>query len=101
MRICLQRREFFGALGGAAAWPLTARAQQRERMRRIGWLASLDENDPMPTSFVSAFAKTLSDLGWTVGRNVRIDIHWGGGDINRVPALTQELVGLQPCAPMR
>jgi putative ABC transport system substrate-binding protein len=76
-------------------WPVVAQAQQPERMRRIGVLVPGDENDPFK-AWVSAFTQALSDLGWTDGRNVRMDIHWGGGDINRVRALPQELVGLQP-----
>src|SRR6516164_3596591 len=83
-------------LGGAAAWPLTARAQQGDRVRRIGVLNPLDENDPMAKPFPPAFTQALADLGWAEGRNVRIDLRWGGGDINRMRALAQELVGLQP-----
>jgi putative ABC transport system substrate-binding protein len=96
MSICIQRREFVAALGGAAAWPLAARAQQRERVRRIGVLRSGDENDPVNRPRVSAFTQALADLGWTDGRNVRIDLRWGGGDTSRMRALAQELVGLQP-----
>jgi putative ABC transport system substrate-binding protein len=96
MSICPRRREFIAALGGAAAWPLAARAQQRERMRRIGVLMPADENDPWAKTMVSAFMQTLADLGWTNGRNVRIDLRSAGGDINRTRSLAQELVGLQP-----
>jgi putative ABC transport system substrate-binding protein len=92
----LQRREFITFLGGAAAWPLAARAQQGERVRRIGVLLPYDENDPEPKRRVSAFAQALAGLGWTDGRNVRMDLRWAGGDINRIRALAQELVGLQP-----
>jgi putative ABC transport system substrate-binding protein len=92
----IRRREFMAALGGAAAWPLVARAQQGERVRRIGVLMSFDENDPIGKRNHSAFAQALGDLGWTDGRNVRIDLRWGGGDINRIRALAQELVSLQP-----
>jgi putative tryptophan/tyrosine transport system substrate-binding protein len=93
----MQRREFIAALG-AAAWPLAARAQQAERVRRIGTLigAGRDENDPFWKARLSAFTQALADLGWTDGRNVRIEVRWGGGDINRIRALAQELVGLQP-----
>jgi putative ABC transport system substrate-binding protein len=91
----MRRREFITLLGGAAAvWPLAARAQQAERMRRIGVLVPYDENDPASKN--SAFTQALSALGWTDGRNVRIDLRWAGGDINRIQALAQELVGLQP-----
>src|SRR6516164_2994098 len=95
MRVCLRRREFIAALGGAAAWPLAARAQQRERMRRIGVLMQFDENDPR-AKLPSAFTQALAALGWTDGRNVRIDLRYAGGDTNRIRALAQELVGLQP-----
>jgi putative ABC transport system substrate-binding protein len=81
---------------GAAAWPLAARAQQGDRVRRIGVLTPGDENDPEWKIFVSAFTQALAGLGWTDGRNVRIDLRWGGTDINRTQALAQELVGLQP-----
>ena len=92
----LQRREFITLLGGAAAWPLTARAQQGGSVRRIGVLMAGDENDPLRKTYVSAFTQALADLGWIDGRNVRMDLRWGGGDINRIRALAQELVGLQP-----
>jgi putative ABC transport system substrate-binding protein len=91
-----RRRDFITLIGGAvAAWPLAARAQQRERMRRIGVLTGGDENGPLIKS-VSAFTQSLGDLGWTDGRNVRIDLRWGGGDINRIRSLAQELVSLRP-----
>jgi putative ABC transport system substrate-binding protein len=83
------------ALGGAAAWPLATRAPQGERMRRIGVLMPQAENDPFK-AWVSAFTQALSGLGWTDGRNVRMDVRWPGDDINRVGALARELVGLQP-----
>jgi putative ABC transport system substrate-binding protein len=92
----MRRREFIAGLGGVAAWPLASHAQQPERMRRIGVLIAGDENDPAAKSRLTAFAQALTDLGWTDGRNVRIDVRWGSGDINRMRALAQELVGLQP-----
>ena len=92
----MRRREFITLLGGAAAWPLAARAQQGERVRRIGMLMGYDENDPVMKTRVSAFTQALADLGWTDGRNVRIDLRWAGDDNNRIRALAQELVGLQP-----
>jgi len=90
------RRDFITLLGGAAAWPLAARAQQGDRVRRIGVLMGGDENDPVVKTQVSAFTQALADLGWTDGRNVRIDLRWDGGDTNRIRALAQELVSLQP-----
>jgi putative ABC transport system substrate-binding protein len=96
MSICLRRRYFIAGLGGAAAaWPLAARAQQGDRVRRIGVLTLGDENDPLRKSFVSAFTQALADLGWTDGRNVRMDLRYAGGDSNRIRALAQDLVGLR------
>ena len=92
----LQRREFIALIGGAAAWPIAAWAQQGTRVRRIGVLISVNENDPVGKTQVPAFTQALAALGWTEGRNVRIDLRWGGGDTNRIPALARELVGLQP-----
>jgi putative tryptophan/tyrosine transport system substrate-binding protein len=92
----MKRREFITLLGGAAAWPLAARAQQDSRVRRIGVLVSGDENDPVWKPGLSAFTQALADLSWTDGQNVRINIRWAGDDNNRIRALAQELVGLQP-----
>jgi putative ABC transport system substrate-binding protein len=78
------------------AWPLAARAQQGDRVRRIGVLMELDENDPEGKVRYSAFTRALAGLGWADGRNVRMDFRWAGGDINRIRALAQELVGLEP-----
>src|SRR5215468_10333458 len=91
----MRRREFIAGLGGAAAWPLAARAQLGDRVRRIGVLMP-DENDREGEAARSAFARGLADLGWTVGRNLRMDVRSAGGDTNRIRALAQELVGLQP-----
>jgi putative ABC transport system substrate-binding protein len=91
----IRRREFI--IGGAAAtWPLAARAQQGERMRRIGVLYPADENDPLVKSRFSAFTQAFADLGWTDGRNMRMDVRWTGADADRIRASAQELVGLQP-----
>jgi putative ABC transport system substrate-binding protein len=92
----MRRRDFIAGLGGVAAWPLAARAQQGDRVRRIGALMPYDENDPLAKTLVSAFTQALADLGWTDGRNVRMDLRWAGGDNNRFRALAQELIGLQP-----
>ena len=97
MKNCLRRRDFIAALGGAAvAWPLAARAQQGDRVQRIGMLTAFDENDPAGKTYVSAFTQALAGFGWIDGRNVRMDLRWYGDDINRIRALAQELVGLQP-----
>jgi putative ABC transport system substrate-binding protein len=93
----MKRREFITLLGGAAAaWPLTARAQQpAERMRRIGVLMSI-ENDPDGKVQLSGFMQGLAEIGWTDGRNLRMEIRWGGGDVNRIQTFAKELVALQP-----
>src|SRR6516164_7545236 len=92
----IRRRQFITLLGGAAAWPLAARAQQGDRVRRIGVLMPEDENDPLAKPRFSAFTEALAALGWTEGRNVRMDVRGAGGEINRMRALARELVGLQP-----
>jgi len=92
----IRRRDFIAGLGGAAAWPLAARAQQGERVRRVGYLTSADENDPVVKTNLSAFTQALAGLGWTDGRNVRLDLRGGRGDANWSRGLAQELVGLQP-----
>ena len=92
----MKRRTFIAGLGGAAALPLAVRAQQSDRARRIGVLLVGDDNDPFTKLRLSAFMRALADAGWTEGRNVRTDIRSVGGDTNRLGALAQELVGLQP-----
>jgi putative ABC transport system substrate-binding protein len=93
----MKRREFITLAGGAATWPLAARAQQADdRVRRIGVLTTGDENDPVWKTRLSAFTQALAGLGWTDGRNVRMDLRWAAGDNNRIRALAQELVGLRP-----
>ena len=94
----LKRRELITLLGGAAAvWPLAARAQQGERMRRIGVLMGYAESDPEAQAFVAAFREALQKLGWTEGRNVRIDTRWGTlRDAEARQRFAKELVALQP-----
>src|SRR6516164_242665 len=92
----MRRRDFITLIGGAAAWPLAARAQQGERMRRIGVLMPQDENDPDAKVQLSAFVEGLAELGWTDGRNIRLDVRWAGGDVDRERVFAKELVGLQP-----
>jgi putative ABC transport system substrate-binding protein len=92
----MKRRTFIAGLGSAAAWPVMGRAQQPDRMRRIGVLMPGDENDPEQRARLSAFTQANADMGWVDGRNVRMDLRWAGGDINRIRALAHELVGLQP-----
>jgi putative ABC transport system substrate-binding protein len=92
----VKRRDFITLIGGAAAWPLAARAQQGDRVRRFGVLMPFEENDPVSKRRLSAFTQALADLGWTDGRNMRMDLRWAAGDFNRILAFAQELVGLQP-----
>src|SRR5215831_6078789 len=93
----MKRRQFITLLGGAAAaWPLAARAQQPERMRRIGVLLSAVESDPRGLEYITAFAQGLAELGWIVGRNVRIEYRWGAGDLDRFRRYAAELVALSP-----
>jgi len=93
----VKRRAFITLLGGAAAaWPLAARAQQRERMRRIGVLMSLAADDPEMKARLAAFLQGLQHLGWTDGRNLRIDIRSTAGDAERIRRHAAELVALAP-----
>jgi putative tryptophan/tyrosine transport system substrate-binding protein len=93
----VKRREFITLLGGAAvAWPVAARAQQSERGRRIGVLMSLASNDRESPFRVAALQQALEQLGWTAGRNIRIDYRWTGGDANLTRTFAKELVELKP-----
>jgi hypothetical protein len=93
----MRRRKFIALLGGAAVgWPLAARAQQGERMRRIGVLVNLSEGDSAGQQFVVAFRQALQELGWVDGRNARIDMRWGAGDRERYRKYAAELVALGP-----
>jgi putative tryptophan/tyrosine transport system substrate-binding protein len=92
----VRRREFVTFLGGAAAWPLAARAQPSDRMRRIGVLMNLAADDPEAQARLAAFRKGLQELGWIDGRNVRIDYRWGPGDADRMRTYAAELVALAP-----
>jgi putative ABC transport system substrate-binding protein len=92
----MKRREFIAGLGSAAAWPVVAREQQRERMRLIGVLTGFTSEDPEGQANLTAFAQGLQQLGWTVGRNVRIETRWGAGDAERYRKYAAELVALAP-----
>jgi putative tryptophan/tyrosine transport system substrate-binding protein len=92
----MKRREFISLVGGAAAWPLTARAQPGERMRRVGVLMSRAEDDPEGQAQVAAFVQTLQSLGWTTGRNVQINISWAAADAARSRRYAAEMVALAP-----
>ena len=92
----MRRREFVSLLGGAAAWPLAARAQQSHRVRRIGVLMGIAENNPQSAPRVKAMQEELHKLGWTEGRNLQMEFRWAAGDPKQVMALARELVDLQP-----
>jgi len=92
----MKRRGFIVGLGSAAAWPVVARAQPAERIRRIGVLMSANESDPVWKPRVSAFTQALADLGWTDGRAMRMDVRWCGGDTNRIRALAQSWPACNP-----
>jgi hypothetical protein len=92
----LRRREFIIVLGGAASWPLAVRAQQPERMRRIGVLMTTAADDSEGQARMVAFVQGLQQLGWTNGRNVRIEIRWSAADADRIRKYAAELVALAP-----
>ena len=93
----MKRREFISLVGSSvAAAPFAARAQQRERMRRIGVLMNLGADDAEGQARLAAFLQGLQEAGWVVGRNVRIDVRWGGGDAESFRKQAAELVALTP-----
>jgi len=97
MTVTIGRRELLAALGGAAvAWPLAARAQQGERVRRIGVLMSTAVDDPQDPARLAAFAQGLQELGWTIGRNLRIDYRWGASSPDNTRKYAAELAALAP-----
>ena len=97
MTVTIGRRELLAALGGAAAaWPLAAGAQQGGRMRRVGVLQNLASDDPAEQARLMAFGQGLQELGWTIGRNVRIENRWSAGDPERIRRNTEEMVALAP-----
>jgi putative tryptophan/tyrosine transport system substrate-binding protein len=96
-RVAMRRRDFINVLSAtAAAWPLAVRAQQPTGMRRVGVLLNLSENDVESQRLVTAFRRELAQLGWTDGRNLRVDYRWAGGDVVRIRAFARELVQLSP-----
>ena len=90
------RREFITLLGGAAAWPFAARAQQADRMRRIGVFSNVSESHSNGQRVVAAFRRALQDLGWVEGQNVRVDVRWSAGDPGHYQRYAAELVALDP-----
>src|SRR6516162_1535574 len=95
----LKRRTFITLIGGGAvAWPLAARAQQLDRMRLIGVLMGFAESDPAAQSWLAAFRNALTQLGWSEGNNLRIEVRWAAADPDRIRTLAKELVDLRPDA---
>jgi putative tryptophan/tyrosine transport system substrate-binding protein len=92
----LKRREFITLIVGTAAWPFAARAQQPERIRRVGVLIALEVNDPEGASELKALKQAFQELGWVDGRNLQLEVRWTGGDPSRIQASAKELVAL-PC----
>ena len=97
MVIHIRRREFVVALGGAAAWPLAARAQQPNRLRRVGFLTNVNAENPDRRASLKAFVEALGKAGWVEGQNVHIEAQWGGGgDLSEIKRQAEELVALSP-----
>jgi putative tryptophan/tyrosine transport system substrate-binding protein len=94
----MNRRKFIAGLGGAAAWPLAARGQPSEPMRRVGMLMAYDDEDPEEKAWLAAFRRGLRELGWAEGRDLRIDVRWTAGSLERMRTSAKELVDLQPNA---
>jgi putative tryptophan/tyrosine transport system substrate-binding protein len=94
----VRRREFIMLSGVAAGWSFAARAQQPDRLRRIGALIGFAESDPAVQSWLGAFRGTLAKLGWTEGSNLRIEVRWAGDDPDRMKTFAKELVDLRPDA---
>src|SRR5262249_26672702 len=92
----MKRRDFITLLGGAAAWPLAARAQQAGAMARIGLLTVFAESDPEGQALIRDLMQGLQELGWTNGRNVQVDFRFGGADAARISTLATELIELRP-----
>src|SRR5262249_58342950 len=92
----MRRRDFITVLGGADAWPLAARAQQGERVRRVGFLMPGDENSGNGRTYVSLLTQGLAELGWVEGRNLRIELRWAAGNVGRMQLFARELAQLRP-----
>jgi len=92
----MRRREFIVGLGAASAWPLATRAQQPDRMRRVGVLIAFDETDPEGKARLSAFTQRLAELGWADGRNLSMEVRWTADNVDRLQIFAKELVNLQP-----
>ena len=94
----MRRRDFIFVLGGAVGWPVATRAQRADRMRRLGVLMALAENDAEGKKYVASFVQGLHDLGWTEGGNIRIEYRWAGTDVDRIRGAAGELLDFKPDA---
>jgi putative ABC transport system substrate-binding protein len=92
----MRRRNFIAGLATTAAWPVAARAQQPKRVRRVGVLVGWEENNPTAKRLLSTLTQRLQELGWTEGSNIRLDVRWAGGNVDRMQVFAKELVGLGP-----
>jgi ABC-type uncharacterized transport system substrate-binding protein len=92
----MRRREFIALFGSAAIWPGKVRAQRAAGVRRIGVLLGYVESDPRAQSYLKSFVQSLEEIGWTDGRNLRIEVRWGGADAGNNERLAKELVELKP-----
>jgi putative tryptophan/tyrosine transport system substrate-binding protein len=94
----MRRRDFIVALGGTVGWPLAVRAQGADRMRRLGVLMALAENDAEGKKYIASFVQGLHDLDWTEGANIRIEYRWAGTDVDRIRGAAAELLDFKPDA---
>jgi putative ABC transport system substrate-binding protein len=94
----MKRREFITLIGGAASWPIAARGQQGDRVRRVGVLMAFGEDDAEAQKFLAAFRRGLQELGWSENRNLRMDVRWTAGSLERMRGSAREIVSLQPDA---
>jgi putative ABC transport system substrate-binding protein len=92
----MRRREFIAALGGAAAWPVVLRAQQTERVRQIGVLMALAQNDPLQESYLEPLRKGLRAAGWAEGKNIHVEYRWAGDNLHQLEVLAKEIVATRP-----
>jgi putative ABC transport system substrate-binding protein len=92
----MRRREFIAGLGGAMTWPKIALGQQSEQVRRIGVLSTFNEDDPEAKAYLSEFVRGLQELGWTVGRNLRMDVRWAADNLDSIRVFAKELADLKP-----
>jgi putative ABC transport system substrate-binding protein len=92
----MRRRDFIAVVSGAVAWPLAARAQQADRIRRIGVLMAYASTDPEGQALLAEFTRHLAEIGWAEGRNVRIEVRWGGSNVDLLHTFAKELIGLKP-----